>query len=570
MTQAVDSPRQALLARMRARQSVPGHRVVAESLRRLGVTHVYGVGGVPVNSTLGACASVGIRVIGARHQQGAVLMSLGHNYVAGGLRSAVVVSAGPAVTNCSTGILVGRDNRWPLLVIGGRRSPLLRGGFQDFDGAAFFAPITKTSAALSATPDIASAIERATAAATTAPYGPVYLDVTEDALAAQWTHVAPEATLKPPAPSNVESSFSVDATSLRRAVTLLASARRRAMLIGDGARWSMPVAELRRLAEDFSIPFACAPMGRGLLPDDHPLCFSAARPRMLGDADAVIVIGARLDWTFRFGNEIAPGAQIIHLDVDPAVAADVLGRGVALCGDARQTLLALIAELDGERAAGRCAPTDSTWLEAVAADVAAARRGAIPDGQYGLQPMSPFEWLAEGARVVPPEAITVLDGNVVMGAAQRLLPVSRPVTRLTPGSNGCMGVGVPFAIGAKLARPELPVVAIVGDFALGLTAMELETAVRHRVPIVVLTANNAGAGGALRQAAEFPTDYPERVLRFTPDARYDLVMAALGGRGVHVTRPGQLGPVLAAALTSNEPVCIDVATNESTPWTPVV
>jgi 2-hydroxyacyl-CoA lyase 1 len=291
---------------------------------------------------------------------------------------------------------------------------------------------------------------------------------------------------------------------------------------------------------------------------------------MLAEADAVLVIGARLDWTFRFGNEIAPGAEIIHVDVDPTVASDVLGRGVSICGDARQMLLALIAGLKTERAVGGYSPTDPTWLEALGSAVVAARRGVVPEAQCGLQPMSPFEWLTEVAAVVPPDAITVLDGNVVMGAAQRLLPVLRPATRLTPGANGCMGVGVPFAIGAKLARPELPVIAIVGDFALGLTAMELETAVRHQVPIVVLTANNAGAGGALRQTAEFPADYPERVLRFTPGTRYDLVMAALGGRGAHVTRPGELGPTLVAALNSSEPVCIDVATNESTPWTPVV
>lgn len=128
--------------------------------------------------------------------------------------------------------------------------------------------------------------------------------------------------------------------------------------------------------------------------------------------------------------------------------------------------------------------------------------------------MSSFEWLAELRAVLPEDAITVLDGNIVMTAAPRMLLVRRPASRLTPGTNGCMGIGIPFAVGAKLARPEIPVVAIVGDFAFGLSAIELETAVRHHVPVVVVVANNAGAGGATRQRSFFAADHPERVLQF--------------------------------------------------------
>ena len=190
--------------------------------------------------------------------------------------------------------------------------------------------------------------------------------------------------------------------------------------------------------------------------------------------------------------------------------------------------------------------------------------GAAPAQELGLLPMSPFEWLAELRVVLPEDAITVLDGNVVMTAAQRMLPVRRPASRLTPGTNGCMGIGIPFAIGAKLARPDLPVVAIVGDFGFGLSVIELETAIRHQVPVVVVVSNNAGPGGATGQRKFFAADHPERVLRFGAAIRHDLTMASFGGRGVRVERPGEIGPALDHAIACGVPVCIDVVSNEDT------
>jgi thiamine pyrophosphate-dependent acetolactate synthase large subunit-like protein len=178
--------------------------------------------------------------------------------------------------------------------------------------------------------------------------------------------------------------------------------------------------------------------------------------------------------------------------------------------------------------------------------------------------MSPYEWLAEVAETLPPETITVLDGNTILTAAQRMLPVRMPARRLGPGTNGCMGVGIPFAIGAKLARPEQPVVAIVGDFGVGLSAFELETAVRHEVAAVFVVANNAGAGGAIRQRQFFPPAFSDRVTQYGAGIRHDLAMASLGGRGRRIDRPGQIAAALKDAIACGEPTCIDVITNEYT------
>lgn len=565
MQPALSPARERLQQLLRSRGRRTGSEIVAQTLQGLGITHVYGVGGVPVDATLAACATGGMRVIGARHQQGAVLMSLAHNYVSGGLRSAVIVSAGPAVTNCATGILFGNENRWPVLVIGGRRGLSTPGSFQAFDGAMLFAPIAKWTAVVDSADQLNATLAQAAFAATDGPHGPVYLDITEEALAGYAEFTPPPSARNPP----LQAPLSSTNASLREAVALLSQARRPAMLIGKGARWSEPSALLRRLADEYTIPFATSPMGRGLLPDDHALCFSAIRGRMLAEADVVLAIGMRFDWTFRFGTEISTLARIIRVDVDPIEAAGVLGRGVGLQGDAYLVLQHLLAGLDC-KAASRGVERDRGWLDDLTTRRAALTLWTVPSAELGLQPMSPYEWLAELSVVMPEDAITVLDGSIVMTAAQRMLPVRHPVGRLGPGTNGCMGMGIPFAIGAKLARPDLPVVAIVGDFAFGLSSVELETAVRHRVPIVVVVANNAGPGGATRQRQFFPPDHPERVLQYGPGIRYDLTMASFGGLGCRIDSPGQIGTALSDAIASEAPVCIDVVTNENTALTAAV
>jgi len=552
------NPRRLLLEMLEASER-RGHDVVARVLRDLGITHVFGVGGVPVDATLGACARLGLRVIGVRHQQGAVLMSLAFNYVSGGLHSAVIVSAGPAVTNCATGLLVGKENCWPLLVIAGRRGLAIPGAFQAFDGAAFVSPVAKWTALVADTAELSHVLTQAAVTAISGAPGPVYIDVAEEALGGYAQAQVCAASVRP---ARQNGARALAAASVEQAVALIADARRPVMLIGKGARWSEATALLRRLADDYGVAFASSPMGCGLLPDDHPLCFSAIRARLLAEADLVLVIGARLNWTFRFGNEISRHARIVRIDIDPVEAANVLGRGIGVQGDAAVVLESLLGVLDAHRRS--TIERDAGWLVRMKACRDALGIGTVPPAEHGLLPMSPYEWLGELAGALPQDAITVLDGNTVMTAAQRMLPVRHPASRLGPGTNGCMGVGIPFAIGAKLARPERPVIAIVGDFGFGLSAFELETAVRHCVPVVIVVANNAGAGGATRQGQFFPAAHPERVSRYGTDVRHDLTMRSCGGRGYRVEFPGELRSALADAFASGSPACIDVMTNEHT------
>lgn len=566
-----DHARRALFDRMRRRDSIAGHDVVARNLAQLGVTHVYGVPGRPIDATLAACLRAGMRVVGARHQQGATLMSVAHNYFAGSLRSAVIVSAGPAVTNTATGILVAHENRWPLLVIGGRRGSAAggTGAFQAFDGRGFLAPVTKHAAVARETGDLAGCLAEACLAAMRGAPGPVYVDAAEEALSGRVRR--PAAIVSPGAAAGSgKPAVAIAADRIDAAARALANSRRPVLLFGKGVRWSGDWTWLRQLVDDHSIPFAAAPMARGFLPDDHPLCVSDVRGQALAEADLVLMVGARFNWTFQYGVEIAPDARIVRIDVDPAEAEQVLGRGIALCGDAASTVQRLLDALARRAAQSPLAQRDAAWIAHLQVLRDRSDEGVRALADAGDQPMSPLQWLREVRATLPAEAITVLDGNVVMAAAQRMLPALTPLSRITAATNGCMGVGIPFAIGASLACPGRPVVAICGDFGFGLSGIELETAIRHQVPITAIVANNGGPGGASRQTEHFDAHEGTPVARYGERIRHDWIMQAFGGRGIRVRRPGELGIAMRAALATGSPTCIDVVTNADAPLLPVI
>ncbi|MGH7834776.1 MAG: thiamine pyrophosphate-binding protein, partial [Candidatus Binatia bacterium] len=323
------------------KEATDGHKLVVQSLRALGVTHAYCVSGTPIRETFGYCASVGIRPIGVRHQQAAVMMAIAQNYVTGRLTAISLVSAGPAVTNAVTSVLVAQDNCWPVVVLGGRRPLSMQGmgSFQDLDAVPIFRSITKWSALVESTASIPDYLEHAFKIALSGRPGPVYLDLPEDILTGiVRSYRLPRLEICRPS--------SPDEEAIDRAAEILSRARRPSMIIGKGIRWSEPYAELARLADDFGIPFITSPMGRGYLPDDHPLCCNAARGILQSKTDAVLLVGARLDWTFRFGTGIPPEAKIIQIDIhEPEIGVNV-APAVGIVGDAKEVLSRLVARLE--------------------------------------------------------------------------------------------------------------------------------------------------------------------------------------------------------------------------------
>lgn len=532
--------------------AIDGHTSTALVLRNLGITRVYGIAGVPIYETLASCVNHGVRVIATRHQQGAGLMAAAQNYLEGRVTAVALVSSGPAVTNLATAMLVARDNGWPLVALGAPRPSKLSGGFQELDAVPIFRPITKFAGTLTAASEIGPALQHACAVAAEGRPGPVYLELPEDVLKQKCS--APSESYRPR-----EEPRPIDAEAVRRAAELLTRAKRPAVLITESIRWAEPYAELTQLIDCLDAPFAASPMGRGYLPDDHPRCYDNVRSSLLSTADAVLLVGAKLDWVFRFGAEISRDARLVQIAIDESEVETNLTPDVSIIGDFKQVLRRLIEEIDRTRLA-----PDLPWREVL--DQKREQTACRWEGlarQAGK--VSPLRLVAEVRDSLPRDAICVVDGNVTLAAAQHLLPSYLPASRLTPGHNGCMGVGIPFGIAAKLSHPGRMVVVISGDFAFGLNAMEMETAVRLHVPVVIVVANNDGNGGAVTQRTYYP-GWADPITMFGAGIHYDQMMSTFGGYGEYVDRAEEIQPALTRAVESGMPACINVRIDPESPY----
>lgn len=538
-----------------------GDDLVGDQLVALGITHVYAITGIPVDRTLACCSARGIRVVGVRNQQAGAHMALAQNYATGQLVAAVIVSAGPAVTNLTTAILTAQANCWPLLVIGGCIPLDLwgMGEFQELDGVALFESITKFSAQVTSIADLQRSIAEAYQVATRGRPGPAYLDIPANVLQAPVAEACQAVKVTTP------EMPAVDEETVARAAKLLQHSVRPLMIIGKGVRWSEPYDELFYIANSLRIPFVTSPMGRGYLPDTHPLCFNPIRSRILGEADCVLVLGARLDWTFRFGSELSPKAKVIQIDIESREIGRNVDATVGITADLHQGLSLLKKHASGiDHDRSGTAYVD--WIRDLEVKKLERQMELTELAKNSGRPLSPHYLISELRKVLPNDAVCTLDGATIMAAGQQLLPALEPVTRYTPGSNGCLGVGISFAIGAKMHAPEKRVVSICGDLAAGFTIMDIETAVRYRVPIIVIVANNQGPFGLNKQGRFYPQDHPDRVAAFMPEVRYDLICEAMGGHGELVDGPGQFQPAWERCVSSDRPACINVMVDPHAPY----
>lgn len=530
----LDALREALQARR-----IRGHDAVAQALAALGITHLYAMPGLPTDETIGACARAGLTVTGARHQQATVMMAAAHNYIAGRLAAVAMVSSGVAVTNAMTGVQVAQENGWPVLLLAGavEQAAAGMGAFTELDGMRAMRPLAKDCLCAGSTADIGRTLTAAARIACDRRPGAVHVDLPEDSLSG-FAVPAPVDIGAPPADTPP------DTAALDRAADLLLGARAPLLVFGKGVRWDDAYRPLRALVDHLQLPFVASPMGRGLLPDDHPLSRTAEQGRALAAADCVLLVGARLNWTFRYGAEIRPGTPIVQIDCCASAFAEGPPRALTLTGRAGMLLPALL-----ERIRRRPEPSLTPALThgCVAAPPDTATDRPKPD-----------EVADALAAAMPADAITVLDGNVTLLAAQKHIVARQPLSRLTPGTSGCMGSGLPFAIAAARAGGGRPVVLVTGDMALGLNFFELETAVRHELKLVVILLNNDGPSGERRQRKAFPAGHGERLLAYREGLRYDLMAQQLGVRIEQADGPATLPAALARALGSTGPAFIQL------------
>jgi 2-hydroxyacyl-CoA lyase 1 len=552
--------KRALLQRQLEARRRPGYDLVAQALQQCGISHVYGVAGLPTQQLLPAFVSQGMRPIGVYHHTSAVCMALAHNYQAGGLVAAVLVSAGPAVTNAMTGLLVARDNGWPVMVIGGQRS-----SFQRFDAIPVVNHLSKHAVRVPALSSVGTCIQEAAQIAISGRPGPVYVELHEDVLTGFAAKASRSDALRGGCSASVPAASDGEIETVAAA---LLTARRPALLLGKGVRWTVPADQLKELVEKLDLPLITSPMGRGFIPEDHTLCFNRARTVLQSQADVVLVLGARLNWVFRHGTELSRDAIVFRVDIHADEEDDAAIETQFIHGDAGdfvRRLLKLVDNRQNDAASPARRRAVRPWLDKLRAASDGTQRWLGQQTSSDGRPMTSYRMMKEVRDALPRDVICVTDGNISMMAAQSVIPAFRPASRMDAGTNACMGVGIPFAIGAKVACPDRPVVAVVGDYAFSLAAMEMEVCVRHNIPVVVVVANNQGNGGATKQKQLFPAVDAERVTMFQPGLEYDRIMNMFGGSGTTISDPDALRSAVADAIASGKPCCINVVIDPNMP-----
>ncbi len=541
---------------------VEGSSLVAQCIQREGIETLFGLAGGPIQDIMGYGPHFGVRPIGVRHEQAATFAAAAYGFVKN-QAGVPVLAAGPGVTNGVTGAHVAYDNCLPLVIIGGSGPEGGRGTgtFQETENVPMFKGITKMAIQVDSIARIPEYMAMPFRKARTGRPGPVYLDMPSDVLQG----AVDEADVRWVANYYTDAPPLGNPDQVKRAADLLLRAERPMIIIGKGVRWTEPTAELRDLVETLGMPFLTSPMGRGFIPDDHPLNFGGARSAMMGNADVILVVGSRLNWMFGFGRQFPADAIVIHIDIEPEEIGANRGVEVGIIGDAKAVLQQLLAELAGKTEGLAAKAAEGPWLSALrerAENNAAALAERL---NSDAEPIITPRLMREVRDVFPRETIYSVDGQITLATGRQVLLSYTPASRLNSGSNGCMGVGVPFAVGAKLARPEAPVVSINGDCAFGFNAMEMETAVRCKLPIVFLVNNNSGiVGENLEARMGLPEGYDEYVATYPPDIRYDKLLEAFGGYTENVTRPEDIQPALQRAYRATlegQVACVNVASD---------
>ena len=538
---------------------VEGSSLVAQAIAREGVETLFGLAGGPIQDIMGFAPHFGVRPIGVRHEQAAAFSAAAYGFVKNQVGVAVL-AAGPAVSNGVTGAHVAFDNCLPLVILGGSGNQRGRytGTFQETENVPMYKGITKMAVQIDSTERIPEYLAMAFRKARTGRPGPVYIDMPSDVLQ---NEVDEESV-------NWPSNYYTDVPPLgnpeqvKRAADLLLNAERPMMIVGKGVRWSEPSEELRQMVETLGMPYIPSPMGRGFIPDDHPMNMSAARSAIMGNSDVVLIVGSRLNWMFGFGRQFGADTKIIHIDIEAEEIGFNRAAEVGIVGDAKAVLQQILTEMEGRTAGVAERAEEGPWLTALREKVDSNAESMQSRLTSDANPIVTHRLLHEISQVFPRDTIFTVDGQQTLAAGRQVLQSHTPASRLNSGSNGCMGVGVPFAVGAKLARPDAPVVSVNGDCAFGFNSMEMETAVRHGVPIVFIINNNSGiVGGALERGMGLPEGYGERVATYTQDIRYDKIMEAFGGHCENVTEPSEIKAALERAFQATKEgktACVNV------------
>ncbi|MFC1895876.1 thiamine pyrophosphate-binding protein [Thermodesulfobacteriota bacterium] len=536
---------------------ISGSDLLAKALRKEQVEVLFTLSGVPSYGVHDAMVREGIRLIDVRHEQAAVLMAQG--YAKATTRPGVAwVVPGPGVLNAVTGIANCYYGSAPVVILAGQNEmeEFELKTFHEMSHLDLMRPITKWCATAYEAGRIAEYVSIAFREAATGMPGPAFVDFPANILDES---IETDKAVVPDRYRTQTRPFG-DPSSVAQAVSMLAEAEKPLLIYGSGVIWSGASEELRHFVETSRMPSVPTPLARGCLPDDHPFSCFMSRSRAMAQSDVILFIGARLNFILSFGRppRFNPQARTIQVDV----AAEEIGRNrpidLGIVGDAKAVLSQL-----SEQWIQAGASNDGSWARQLKESEEAKSSRWLEWARSPQKPINPIRLCREIAEFLQRDAIVTVDGGEILDFARNLIPSYSPGSRMNPGVTGLLGIGIPYSIGAKLAHPQRQVLCLCGDGAFGFNGMEMDTAARHGIPIVVIVSNNACWGVcANEQKGLFGADRTFGTK--LSSSGYDLVARGLGCYAETVEEPDDIRPALERAFRAEKPALLNVITDSET------
>jgi acetolactate synthase-1/2/3 large subunit len=531
--------------------SVHGGRLAARALKQANVGCIFTLTGGHIMAIHDGALDEGIPIIDVRHEQAAVHAADAYSRLNPGKLGCAVLTAGPGVTDGVTGIANAWRANSPILVIGGQGpfANLRRGSLQEMDHVGMVRPISKWADACYQTERIPEYIELAVRHAVSGVPGPAFLEITMDVLMGQASlEKAWFPTMRTTAPRVIPEREDVLA-----ALRILAQAERPVMMAGTGVKWSQGSAALQRFVQETRLPTFLNGMGRGQLRFDDPQFFNRVRKEAMQRCDVFVLAGSPLDFRLKFGAAIPTSAKIVQLDMDNLLIGQNRSADAAIVGNlgvAFEQMLQVMKEESIQLDFGG-------WRDELRVRENEIGAGFESELNSDESPVDPLRLCREIRDFIDEDTILIGDGGDIVAQAAKVVPVMRENCWMDPGPLGTLGVGMPFALAAKVSFPEKKVLIIYGDGSFGLNGFEYDTAVRFGLPIVGILGNDAAWGQMLRpQIGLYGADRKVAVdLEYT---HYERVVEALGGHGEYCERPEEIRPALERAFASGKPALVNV------------
>ncbi len=567
MTNLADVPAQ-LQAEETSVATIDGFNLVIEGLKLNGIDTIYGLPGIPITDLTRKAQGAGMRMLSFRHEQNAGYAASIAGFLTKKPGICLTVSA-PGFLNGLNALAHATVNCFPMILISGSSEreivDLQQGDYEEMDQLAIAKPVAKAAYRVLHAEDIGVGIARAIRAAVSGRPGGVYLDLPAKLFAQSIPAEVGRSTLikvVDPAPAQIPG-----ADAIKRAIDLLKGAKKPLILLGKGAAYAQADADIRTLVEKTGIPYLPMSMAKGLLPDTHELCASAARSFVLPEADVVLLIGARLNWLLSHGKgktwggkgAKAWGAQkFIQIDISPQEADSNVAIDAPLVGDIGSCVAALLAAMNTSDGAVK-APAE--WTAAVMAKKTANVAKMAETLAKDPSPMNFHSALNVVRDIIKanPEAILVNEGANALDFTRSIVDMYKPRKRIDVGTWGIMGVGMGYCVAGAVATGQ-QVIAIEGDSAFGFSGMEVETICRYNLPVCIVIMNN---NGVYKGTDKDPTGRDPAPTVFVKGARYDMLMTAFGGVGVQASTPAELRAAMEEAIRSKQPTLINAVIDET-------